>query len=138
MYCLLSMSSSKNGLDLSFKEVTVLVDGVWDEDSDNFELFDESIITKMDKMVEKSNTNSKLSLNYSDYINVIEKLLVTKKYPAGLATMCFNILRDDFKKLEECESKKQILQLCGQLLRKKFVINLSYYGSKVCQSLMIQ
>ena len=48
------MSSSKNGLDLSFKEVTVLVDGVWDENSDNFELFDESIITKMDKMVEKS------------------------------------------------------------------------------------
>ena len=47
------MSSSKNGLDLSFKEVTVLVDGVWDENSDNFELFDESIITKMDKMVEK-------------------------------------------------------------------------------------
>ena len=62
MYCLLSMSSSKNGLDLSFEEVTVLVDVVWDEDSDNFELFDESIITKMDKMVEKSNTNSKLSL----------------------------------------------------------------------------
>ena len=60
MYCLFSMNSSKNGLDLSFEEVTVLVDGVWNEDSDNFELFDESIITKMDKMVEKSNTNPKL------------------------------------------------------------------------------
>ena len=56
LYCLLSMSSSKNGLDLPFEEVTVSV-GVWNEDSDNFELFDESIITKMDKMVEKSNTN---------------------------------------------------------------------------------
>ena len=73
----------------------------------------------MDKMVEKSNTNSKLSLNNSDYINVIEESLVSKKYPAGLATMCFNILRDDLKKLEEYESEKQILQSCGQLLRKK-------------------
>ena len=40
-----------------------------------------------------------------------------------------------FKKLEDCENEKQILQLYGQLLRKKFVINLTYYGSKVCQSL---
>ena len=30
------MSSSRNGLDWSFEEVTVVVDGVWDEDSDNF------------------------------------------------------------------------------------------------------
>ena len=75
----------------------------------------------MDKMVEKSNINSKLSLSNSDYINATEESLVSKKYPAALATMCFNILRDDLKKLEDCESEKQSLQLCGQLLRKKLL-----------------
>ena len=55
------MSSSKNSLDMSFEKVAVVVEGVWDENSDNFEFFDESFI--MDKMVEKLNTDSKLSLS---------------------------------------------------------------------------
>ena len=38
------MSSSRNGLDISFEEVTTIVQGVWDENSDNFEFFDESFI----------------------------------------------------------------------------------------------
>ena len=65
------MNSSKNGLDMSFEKVAVVVEGVRDENSDNFEFFDESFI--MDKMVEKLNTDSKLSLSNSNYINVIEE-----------------------------------------------------------------
>ena len=71
------MSSSRNGLNISFEAVTVVVEGVWNENSNNFEFFDESFI--MDKIVEKLNTNSKLSLSNSNYINVIEESLVSKK-----------------------------------------------------------
>ena len=65
------MSSSKNGLDMSFEKVAVAVEGVRDENSDYFEFFDKSFI--MDNMVEKLNTDSKLSLSNSNYINVIEE-----------------------------------------------------------------
>ena len=62
---------------MSLEAVTVVVEGVWDENSNNFEFFDESFI--MDKMVEKLNTDSKLSLSNSNYINVIKEFLVSKK-----------------------------------------------------------
>ena len=62
---------------MSLEAVTVAVEGVWDENSNNFEFFDESFI--MDKMVEKLNTDSKLSLSNSNYINVIKEFLVSKK-----------------------------------------------------------
>ena len=74
---MLSTSSSRNSLDMSLEAVTVAVEGVWDENSNNFEFFDESFI--MDKMVEKLNTDSKLSLSNSNYINVIKEFLVSKK-----------------------------------------------------------
>ena len=68
---MLSLSSSKNGLDMSFEKVAVVVERLWDENGDNFEFFDELFI--MDKMVEKLKTDSKLSLSNSHYINVIEE-----------------------------------------------------------------
>ena len=65
---------------------------------------------------------------------LLKNLKFPKKFPATLATMSFNILLGDFKKLEESESEKPSLQLCRQLLRKIFNINLTCYGNKICQS----